>query len=199
MVDDGSVDGSADIAEELGTAVRCVRRPPGGPGAARNHGVSIARGDLIAFLDADDVAVPDRLALQLDRFRADPHLQLCDGWARNFWSPDVPETERRPAPQEVHTHGQAPQGGLPSTWLVRRALFDAVGGFDEELALGEDSEWRDRVDRAAARCVTVDGILAWRRLHTANVTRMRYDEHLRGVVRRVRGKLLDVRSDGGPA
>ena len=199
-MDDGSVDGSADIAAEFGAPVRGVRRPRLGAGAARNHGVWIRRrGDLIAFLDADDLVVPDRLARQLERFATQPGLQLCDGWARNFWSPDVPEAERHGAPQEVHTHGDAPKPGLIITWLVRHALLEVVGGFDEGRTLGEDSEWRDRADRIGAPSVTVDAVLAWRRLHAGNLTRTHYDEYLREVVHRTRRRVHQARSNDGRA
>lgn len=196
VVDDGSVDQSAAVAEAFGDPVRCVRRPASGPAGARNHGMALARGELLAFLDADDVALPDRLARQLACFADDPGLQLCDGWAQNFWSPDVPPEARTVAPQERHTHGDAPKPGMIITWLVRRELFDRVGGFDEARMIGEDSEWRDRVDRAGTPTMTVDRILARRRLHAGNLTRTHYDQFLQEVVGRSRRLIRGAREDG---
>ncbi len=197
VVDDGSTDASAAIAESRPGPVRCLRQPPSGPGAARNRGVATARGALLAFLDADDLTEPQRLARQLACFTADPDLQLCDGWAKNFWSPEVAPADRQGAPQERHTHGDAPKPGMIITWLVRREVFDLVGGFDEARTLGEDGEWRDRVDQAGLRTATVDAVLARRRLHPGNVTRTHYDDYLREVVRRSRRRVLHARGRGG--
>ena len=195
VVDDGSQDESAAIAGAFGSPVRCLGQAPTGPAAARNHGVLATTGDLVAFLDADDLAAPDRLARQLERFEQDPHLELCDGWAQNFWSPEVPPHERQVAPQEVHTHGGAPKPGLIITWLVRRRLFQVIGGFDETLSIGEDSEWRDRVALAGVPTATVDAVVALRRLHPGNLTRTRYDDYLREVVRSSRRRMLRARGD----
>ena len=71
VVDDGSTDGSGEVARSF-AGVRCLRQANGGIAAARNAGVHEARGNLLAFLDADDLWTPGKLALQLDVLRADP-------------------------------------------------------------------------------------------------------------------------------
>jgi glycosyltransferase involved in cell wall biosynthesis len=74
VVDDGSSDGSAGIAESFGEPVRVVRQPNRGECAARNRGVQEARGDIIAFLDADDLWHPEKIERQLARFDAQPEV-----------------------------------------------------------------------------------------------------------------------------
>jgi glycosyltransferase involved in cell wall biosynthesis len=195
VVDDGSTDRSAAIAGSFGEPVRCLRQARAGPAAARNLGVSRARGDLLAFLDADDLIPPHKLERQLRCFAADPTLQFCDAYARNFWTPEIPPEARNVAPREAFTHGEAPKPRMIITWLLRRSLFDRLGQFDEALGLGEDDDWRDRVDAARVPAETVDEVLAMRRLHPKNLTRQRYDEYLRHVARRSKARMDRARAD----
>ena len=197
VVDDGSTDESADIAQSFGPPVRYLHQPHSGAARARNRGVSEAHGDLIAFLDADDLAVPQRLEVQLARFAANPALEFCDAYSRNFWSPESPMDARNAAPRERFTHGEAPKAGLIITWLLKRALFERLGGFDEARTIGEDAEWRDRLDRAHVAMETLEDVLAMRRLHADNLTRRNYDEDLRHVVRRCKERMTLARGARG--
>ncbi len=197
VVDDGSTDGSADIAKSFGPEVRYLLQQHSGAGSARNRGVGEARGELIAFLDSDDLAVPRRLEVQLARFAANPALEFCDAYSRNFWSPEIPMEARNAAPREHFTHGEAPKAGFIITWLLKRTLFERLGGFDETLTIGEDAEWRDRMDRARVEMETIEDVLAMRRLHSDNLTRRNYDEYLRHVVRRCRQRMTLARASHG--
>ena len=94
VVDDGSTDGTGDVAEAYGDPVRCIRQENGGMAAARNRAVPEARGDYLAFLDADDRFPPDKLAGQLAVFEADPDLDVVYGHVTEFLSPDLDETAR---------------------------------------------------------------------------------------------------------
>ena len=67
VVDDGSRDATAAVAERFGPAVRVLRQANGGPAAARNHGVREAGGEWIAFLDADDAWLPQKLERQAEK------------------------------------------------------------------------------------------------------------------------------------
>lgn len=197
VVDDGSVDGSGDIARAFDPPVRCVRQQHRGAASARNRGVIEAQGDLIAFLDADDLVVPLKLERQLERFLADPALDLCDAYSRNFWTPEIAPEARNVVPRESFTHGEVPKPGLIITWLLRRTLFERLGGFDEGLTIGEDAEWRDRVDATGIVTETLDEVLAMRRLHADNMTRRHYDEYLRHVVRRCKARVSQAGSMRG--
>jgi glycosyltransferase involved in cell wall biosynthesis len=82
LIDDGSTDASASIAEEIQAVeprLRVIRRPHAGRSAAINAGVELARGELIARMDADDIALPERLALQIDWMQRS-RLDVCGGW-----------------------------------------------------------------------------------------------------------------------
>lgn len=98
VVDDGSTDGTARLAESIGPGVKLVRRPNGGLAAARNTGVDAATGDLILFLDADDELLPGALAVLIDLRRRFPdaaayipnHNEVGPGVAQLSW-PTWPE------------------------------------------------------------------------------------------------------------
>ena len=79
VVDDGSSDETACIAERFGTPVICHRQKNGGPPVARNRGLLIARGEYIGFLDADDLYEPGRMKLQFDKLQQNPGVAIVMG------------------------------------------------------------------------------------------------------------------------
>src|SRR5205085_4169423 len=89
VVDDGSTDRSAAAAERSGPRVEVHRRERAGAGAARNHGVRVARGAYLAFLDADDLWTASSLAVRLEALCADPSVDLVFGHVRHFVSPEL--------------------------------------------------------------------------------------------------------------
>jgi glycosyltransferase involved in cell wall biosynthesis len=156
LVDDGSTDHSADIAAEAATAdprVRVLRRPPdagGSAAAARNLGIREARGEFVAFLDADDVFEPDNLESRLHGFEAHPEVMVVYGPTR-WWHPgaehrDWTEGMRREAgrvhqpPKLLNRVVLLQLGHVPCTCgvMVRRRALELTGGFDEAFHLYED-------------------------------------------------------------
>lgn len=158
VVDDGSTDESAAIAATF-PDVRVETRPALGPAAARNHGVDSSTASLIAFLDADDLMEPTRLAVQCAALRADVELSGVLGWSIPF-TDDAPERPGDPVP-----------GYLPSTLLVRRAAFEQVGPFDPALVAGEFGDWHLRARDAGLRIEMLDVPVVRRRVHDTNLTR----------------------------
>jgi len=173
VVDDGSSDGTAAIARRYGDRITYLRQPHAGQSAARNHGVRVARGDLVAFLDADDLAHPTKLARQLARFEARPELDLCQALTRNFWSPEVPAERRRAARGLPRPH----RGNI-LTWLVRRTLFERIGGFDPDMRFGETVEWYCRARESGAPIELLPEVVAYRRVHGKNMTNSKREEQI---------------------
>jgi glycosyltransferase involved in cell wall biosynthesis len=182
LVDDGSTDDTARLAGQH-PEVRCLSQPNRGPGAARNTGIAAAHGDFIAFLDADDLWPPGKLAMQLQILEQHEDAALVVGDCRQF---DVhapwPRTEF-----EANGLGTAAwgTGGLvPDAYarlladnfvttgsvVLRRAVLADVGGFDEDLRLVEDLELWLRIARRypIAWCSEV---CLLRRRHGANASR----------------------------
>jgi glycosyltransferase involved in cell wall biosynthesis len=172
VVDDGSQDGSAEIAGLAGAVV--LRQQNRGAGAARNEGARRARGSMVAFLDADDRMLPGRLRLQSARLAEDPELDGVLGLIRTF---DEEPVDRGPEsgdePETVTRYGPPEPGWLPSTLLVRRSSFLDSGGFDEELMAGEFVDWISRCRQQGRRFALVDHLVAERRAHAGNTTRDR--------------------------
>ena len=137
VVDDGSVDGSADVVADVAPSARVLRHAaPRGPAAARNTGLREARGDLVAFLDADDVWVPGALRRLSECLRERPDVQFVVGATElvRMPEPGVPGTAAVVlSPARVSFF-------LPAT-LFRRSVFERVGLLDEALTFGEDSDW----------------------------------------------------------
>ncbi|HBY59173.1 MAG TPA: hypothetical protein DEH78_05090, partial [Solibacterales bacterium] len=124
VADDGSTDGSLRIAAGFGDRVRLLPAAHQGVSATRNRGVNAARGSLIAFLDADDLWLDDKLERQLACFRDNPGADIVYGWVEQF----------------DHASGVArlPQSGqFPSACLFRRGAWIRTGPFAESLRAGE--------------------------------------------------------------
>jgi glycosyltransferase involved in cell wall biosynthesis len=164
VVDDGSDDGSGDIARSF-DEVQYIYQPRGGNGAARNRAIEAASGDFFAFLDADDRFVPKKLERQMTALDEDPELDMVFGHVREFVSPELREEERRgirpPAPTPL-------PWTAPNLMLIRRASFERVGGFSTSLRVGVTVDWFARASEAGLRNLVLPEVVLERRLHTQN-------------------------------
>ncbi|HLI22896.1 MAG TPA: glycosyltransferase family A protein [Stellaceae bacterium] len=147
IVDDASSDDTAVAAVRRGDPrCRVVRRAArGGPARARNEAIAAAKGDLVAFLDADDEWLPEKLTRQVAAFAAHPAaaLVVCDMRAIHEDGSEGSSVFTRQLP----TAGtEAWKALLASSFigtsaaLAPRRLIDEVGGFDPALAVGEDQD-----------------------------------------------------------
>ena len=89
VIDDGSTDGTAKIIQQFGDPVQYHYQPNAGLGATRNAGATIAKGEFLAFLDADDLWVSNKLQLQLQQFEEDSSLEISFGNVSQFHSPEL--------------------------------------------------------------------------------------------------------------
>jgi glycosyltransferase involved in cell wall biosynthesis len=158
VVDNGSVDRSLALArsyESRGVAViECSRQ---GASAARNVGLAQVRGDLIQFLDADDVLDAEKIRLQVERLAAAAPATLASGaWARFRHSPNDVKLSPEPvwrdlAPEEFLICSWLGGGMMPNfAWLTPRALIERAGPWNESLNLNDDGEFFCRVVLAAS-------------------------------------------------
>lgn len=169
IVDDGSTDGTADVARAYQASARYVHQQNAGAAVARHHGVTLARGDLIAFLDADDLWCPSKLELQSARFAARPELALCTTHQQNFWVEELRDEEER-----LREHPLSrPQPGPASTLMARRNLFFDIGPLNPEL---RHRDIADLIARTRAHGLAVEilpEVLTHRRIHGNNISRNR--------------------------
>ncbi|MBE0610308.1 MAG: glycosyltransferase family 2 protein [Dehalococcoidia bacterium] len=178
VVDDGSTDGTPGIAAAFGARVALIRQPNAGIGAARNAGVERSAGNLLAFLDADDVWPAGSLGSRIAVLDADPEADGVFGFV-----------------QEFHDGGDdlPPQSGaLAGTLLIRREKYEVVGRFDENLTVGEFIDWMARAQEAGLRFRSVPDVVLRRRLHATNTgvvrrdARVEYTRVLRAALERRR-------------
>jgi glycosyltransferase involved in cell wall biosynthesis len=145
VVDDGSTDGTwQDLSGyDLSTQrdnIRAVRTERRGPAAARNRGIAMARGRLIAFLDSDDLWMPEKLARQSLFMRNNPDCaisQTGETWLREGTRIN-PGRRHRKRPGDIFTDALRTCLISPSATILRCGLLDEVGGFDEDMAACED-------------------------------------------------------------
>ena len=169
VVDDGSTDRTADVVGSYGETLTYVRRPHQGAAAAKNNGISAARGEFIAFLDADDVWHPDKLTRQMARIAQRPKIDLCFTQYRNFWTPDLGEEERR---YQGSPLSHPVSGWSMSTLLARRGIFERFGLFEEDVAEKHQSLlWALRTAERGAIVDVTPAVLMYRRLHSGNLSR----------------------------
>jgi len=172
VVDDGSTDDTPAVVAAFGARLRAFRQPNAGPAAARNRGVRAARGDFVAFLDADDLWLPDKLERQLARFAARPELDLCFCEMVNFWIPELAEEEAR---FQDHRIARPVAALLASTLVARRSAFEAVGEFEPSRGYTHSTEWVLRARQHGLTSETVAEVLYRRRIHQGNRSRLHAD------------------------
>ena len=173
VVDDGSTDDTKERISAWEGSIHYVRQPNRGPAAARNRGITLARGDLIAFLDADDVWLPQKLQKQVELLRHRPEAGMVHS-ALYYWNEG---TDNREVRNDSHSekHGHCYQsffdrcGVTPSTIIVRREVLARIGGFDESIRRPstEDYDLCFRIARYY-ELAYIDEPLILYRLHAAN-------------------------------
>lgn len=167
VIDDGSSDDSAAIAESYGSPVRCHRQRQQGIAATRNRGLSLAGGELIAFLDADDLWPEDSLNLRLNELMQNPAMDGVFGLVEAFASPELSEEEK----QKLQVPQGTQAGRLAGALLLRREVFERVGEFDTTFEVGETLDWIARAEEQGLTMGLVDSVVLHRRIHSSNTVR----------------------------
>lgn len=161
VVDDGSTDRSLALARHFSTrGVRVVSQPQRGASAARNHGLRLAAGDFVQFLDADDLLDPAKIAVQLSLLSNAPPGSLASGqWGRFNDSADQAAFNAEAVYaatsgiEFLQLHYETGSMMQPGAWLAPRPLLDRAGPWNETLSLNDDGEYFARVMLAAPRLV----------------------------------------------
>jgi glycosyltransferase involved in cell wall biosynthesis len=198
VVDDGSVDGSADVAQEYAkreSSVCCLRQTHQGSGAARNLGVERACGEYFAFLDADDVWPGNRLALQRTAFDRNPEADLVFGHLVQFLSPELSAEERR----GIRCSTDAMPATLATTLLVPQPVFHRVGPFETSLRVGEFLSWYLRAMDLQLKTIMLPDVVLRRRIHSRNQGRHAKDartDYVRALKTALDRRREQTRGDG---
>lgn len=164
VVDDGSTDRTADICKAFGEQVRYFKQENQGSGAARNLGASKATGHYLAFLDADDLWMPEWLRDGITAMAKPDTADIVFGTMVEFYSPETDEAFR--AQYKCDTE---PKKGLhPGAMLIKQADFKRVGNFNTDYESGVTVEWVSRIDPLGLGYQTLPGLHMKRRIHYNN-------------------------------
>ena len=166
VVDDGSTDGSGELAATLMLEARVVRQENGGVAAALFRGVRETTADIVAFLESDDVWLPEKLAREAAVFAANPDVfwTLCH--TDVFLQPGcVLPVWLRPGSLDGPT-----LVAFMSALAVRREAFVRAGEFDPSYPYAQDTEWMMRAQAAGLQRATLPEVLVRRRVHDANLS-----------------------------
>lgn len=196
VVDDGSSDGSVELVRSKYPSVRLERQANAGVAAARNRGLALARGEWVAFVDADDIWLPGKLAAQFALMATDPACRMSyTAW--QVW----PSADVLPAGDTLaHLAALAGDAGRwagasgwiypellldcvvwTSTVMGQRSLFAEIGGFDPTLRIGEDYDLWLRASRVTP-ILRVARPYALYRMHPASITRSMPTDNYRARV-----------------
>jgi len=167
IVDDGSTDGTAEVADDLAAQhdnVQVIHQANAGPSAARNVGVGVSSGHWLTFLDSDDLMMPGRLAAQVQELRrvgpnsvvlGEESIEILDGVV--------------PPPSITAQLSQPRPHWYTMTMMTTRSVFNDVGGFDESLRMAEDTELLFRMKRRGVRVERFEQVWTWRRIFGDNL------------------------------
>ena len=169
VVDDGSTDATARIAESYGAPVTCFRRENSGPPVARNRGILAAQGEYIGFLDADDLYEPGRIDLQVSKLHHNPGIDIVIGGVIREQLATGPDEPMAFKPMEPDPHTYIALG----LCLMRREIFERVGVLEPSLRHCDDWDWMMRARELQVPMLMHDEIVLRVRLHWNNLTRDR--------------------------
>jgi len=171
VVIDSSQAGMDHTLEPFGDLVRYEWQAPAGIAAARNRGIELANGELLTFLDSDDLFEPGRLRAQTEALGRDPSLDAVFGLVTEFVQTGLTEDARaalRPAREAFPSH-------LVWTMLIRRSAFDRIGPFDTSYVVAETVDWYARALSLGLRSAMLDRVVSRRRLHDRNTGVTKWD------------------------
>jgi glycosyltransferase involved in cell wall biosynthesis len=186
VVDDGSTDGTADIVRLLKN-IYYIYQANQGHSVACNTGIAAAEGEFIAFLDADDMWMPQKLSLQVAYLNQHPDVGFVFSHRRMIIEEGV-------KPPSWHREQDSP-GLFVSNLLARKDIFKSVGLFNPEYRFGNTSEWFARARDVEIPMAVLPETLSLYRVHDQNLTH-HLDEMRHDVLRALKSSIDRQRSKG---
>ena len=156
VVDDGSTDGSVAIAARHPLSPRVLSQEPSGVGAALNHGIRMARGRYLAFLDCDDIWPSGRLRVMLAVFEHDSSIDFVYGNAVN-------------TDEDLNAIGSPRPVRLIGALMIKQASASRVGEFRTDVTHAAIIDWVSRAERAGLKFKVLDELVLLRRIHDTNL------------------------------
>ncbi|MGB3266081.1 MAG: glycosyltransferase [Microcoleus sp.] len=172
VVDDGSTDSTSQVLDVYRDIIQYVYQENQGAAIARNRACEIAKGEFLAFLDADDFFLPEKLAKQIACFEADPSLGMVqNGWlmvdetGKDIYA-SVPWEESPNLDLEAFVLFKSVR---PSAMMLRREWWERLGGFDPRFPPTEDLDFALRLTLKGCKCAWLKEVLTCYRQHDKNL------------------------------
>ncbi len=204
VVDDGSTDNTQRVLMSFGDRVRVIRQDNAGPGAARNRGIAAAEGEIVAFLDSDDLWMPKKIERQvalLQRVDESVPCCVCDAEMRFTGRPTATSFQNfllKPAVEEGLWLNASEV--LTSRFVlfnqmaaIRRGALERVGGFNEGLRFLEDYDLALRLSLLGAFAFIREPLVIWHQGSEGSLSAeaRQHETRLRELEVKVRGDLLE--------
>jgi len=164
IVNDGSTDGTEAIINQISVDIRYFTQSNSGPAAARNKGIRDASGELIAFLDVDDLWPENNLNIMVDEMLRNPDMEVIRGYAQLMEINNA---------SGCYEYVRNPKESFPDyigAAIYRKSAFDKVGLFDTMLRFGEDSDWFRRAREIKLNMKRLEETSLYVRRHGGNMT-----------------------------
>jgi glycosyltransferase involved in cell wall biosynthesis len=191
FVDDGSEDETAEIAQSF-PGIRYIRQTNQGLAAARNAGLELARGEFLAFLDADDLLPPNKLSVQVGYLCQHPEVGCVLGRQEIILEEGV-----EPPSWLSRDLLYGDVGGIPlGSAMIRRSILENLGGFDPSYLYAEDRDLFVRMRERGVEVAVLPDRVLYRRLHGSNMNFNRPSNH--PLLRSLKAKLDRSRIGVGP-
>jgi glycosyltransferase involved in cell wall biosynthesis len=150
VIDDGSTDNTKEVLQSYMSKIKYIYKENGGVSSARNVGIENAEGEYIAFLDSDDIWLPEKLEKQMERFKSEPDLGLVYSDCIRFNENGIEQSKRIVNRYfEGNIFIKLLEGYvLPtSTVVVKRSCFSIADHFNESLMVSEDYDMWLRISK----------------------------------------------------
>ncbi len=183
VIDDGSNDDTLKIANEHADIVLTQERK--GAASARNQGIEKASGDMILFLDSDDILTEGSLENLYVPFLKNEKLMISFSKAEDFISPEIPDEEKKKLKPREQPYG----GVLPGCSLMKKDIFNEIGIFEENFKSAETVSWLIKLREERIPSENIEYVTLKRRLHLNNTGRVNKKEEIKNYADIIRRRM----------
>ena len=167
VIDDGSTD---DFEEKIkgfnNPHIRLIKQINSGAAAARNNGIKNAKGEFLAFLDADDIWAPNKLKLQLEVLINREDINMVYGQVKEFYDSSILGYD------DLQKNAKTFVGYISGALLISKKDFLSVGDFQSKWKVAEFIDWYDRAKYVGLSEFLLPDMLMFRRIHSGNIDRL---------------------------
>ncbi len=194
VIDDGSVDSTRNMLLPYMQKIKYHYKENGGIASAKNAGISLSKAEFIAFLDHDDLWVPDKLKMQMECFNENPQAGLV--YAKYTSFRDGKELRTKPEKGYsgwIFKELLAKSFIQTSTVIVKREYLNAIGPYDESFSLGDEYDMFLRISKKF-QCGFINKGLTRYRIHDTNASKngFLFDQDFLGVYKKIYNNFTDL-------